>query len=71
MNITAIPISLQEYLTRERAAQAKSEYYKGQIFGMAGTSRAHSLIVSNLTIEIGSQLRTRDCEIHSSDSVCS
>ena len=60
-------ITPEEYLIRERAALAKSEYYRGEMLAMAGTSRAHSLIVSNLTIQIGSQLRSRDCEIHASD----
>ena len=60
-------ITPEEYLLRERAAASKSEYHRGKMYARAGTSRAHSLIVSNLMIQIGSRLRTRDCEIHSSD----
>ena len=30
-----------EYLTLERAAETKSEYFDGRIFAMAGASRRH------------------------------
>jgi len=60
-------ITPEEYLLLERAAPTKSEYYRGAMFAMAGTTRAHSLIVSNLVIQIGNRLAARDCEVHSSD----
>ena len=57
----------QEYLALERAAEFKSEYLRGEIFAMAGASRAHSLIASNLIGEVRDQLRQTNCEVHGSD----
>jgi len=57
----------QEYLALERAAASKSEYFGGEIFAMAGASREHSLIASNLVRELGDQLRETPCEVHGSD----
>ena len=54
----------EEYLALERAAEFRSEYYIGEIFAMAGGSRAHARITMNLSIGIGSQLRGRPCEAH-------
>ena len=34
----------QEYLARERKAEFKSEYYRGEMFAMAGASWEHTLI---------------------------
>jgi Uma2 family endonuclease len=56
-----------EYLERERQALTKSEYYQGEIFAMAGASRQHSLIQTNLIMELGNRLRDRPCEVHGSD----
>ena len=38
----------EEYLALERQAQCKSEYYAGEMFAMAGASRWHNLIVTNV-----------------------
>ena len=37
-----------EYLALEETADYKSEYYRGEIFVMAGASFNHNLIASNL-----------------------
>jgi len=50
-------ISPSAYLSLERPAQTKNEYFNGEIFAMTGASAKHNLIVSNLIINIGSQLR--------------
>jgi Uma2 family endonuclease len=57
------PISPEEYLDRERKAEFRSEYFRGQIIAMAG----HGRIVTNLVREFGHQLRQRDCNVYSSD----
>lgn len=57
----------EEYLARERRAETKSEYLRGEVFAMAGASRAHNLITSNLVFTIGGQLRDRPCEVYTSD----
>jgi Uma2 family endonuclease len=57
----------EEYLARERRSEIKHEYWNGFVYAMAGASREHSLIASNLIREIGSQLRDRPCETHGGD----
>jgi Uma2 family endonuclease len=56
-----------EYLARERAAEFKSEFFGGEMFAMAGASRRHSLICSNLVSLLRPPLRARGCEVHGSD----
>ncbi len=60
-------ISAQAYLQQERAAAAKSEYFNGEVFAMAGASRRHNQITSNLVVALGSQLVARDCSVLASD----
>lgn len=57
----------EEYLALERQAQCKSEYYAGEIFAMAGASRWHNLIVTNVVREISLQLKGRPCTTYPSD----
>ena len=56
-----------EYLARERRAKHKSEYYRGEIFAMAGATREHNLISVNVASELRSQLKKRECEVYPSD----
>lgn len=60
-------VTPQDYLERERVASAKSEYYKGEMFAMAGATREHILIVGNLVYQIKGQLRKSGCEVYSND----
>ena len=57
----------EEYLELEREADYKSEYYRGEIFAMAGAGHNHNRIVENLSIEIGSFFRGKSCRTYSSD----
>lgn len=56
-----------EYLQHERQAEFKSEYLDGEIYAMAGASRRHNQITSNLVISLGSQLLEKPCGVYSSD----
>ena len=56
-----------EYLAYERSAERKSEFFDGYLIAMAGASRAHSLIVHNTDVELGLQLRERQCEVYTQD----
>ena len=60
-------ISPKEYLARERAAETKSEYLRGEIYAISGGSPEHSTIIVNVTMAIGSQLKGTPCRAHSSD----
>jgi len=57
-----------EYLALERASQERREYLDGQIYLMAGESEAHGTICTNLTIEVGSQLKGTACRAFSKDT---
>ena len=57
----------EEYLALERQAPCKSEYYAGEIFAMAGASRWHNLIVTNVLREFSLQLKGRPCTTYPSD----
>ncbi len=60
-------VTPEEYLERERLAEYKSEYYRGEVFAMAGASLRHGLIVSNLVMTLGQQLKSRPCSIYAND----
>src|SRR3954453_13802522 len=56
-----------EYLARERKAEYKSEFFRGETFAMAGASREHNLIAANISRALGNQLAERPCEVYQSD----
>ena len=57
----------EQYLEIERKAEYKSEYYRGEMFAMAGARLAHNLLLAHLLRDIGQQLRGKPCEICPSD----
>jgi Uma2 family endonuclease len=57
----------QQYLAQERKAEFKSQYFRGEMFAMAGASREHNLIVANIVRELGNALKGRRCEVYPSD----
>src|SRR5260370_21656919 len=57
----------EEYLDLERRAETKSEYIDGAMYTMAGASERHNLIVANLIMSIGIQLKGRPCRVYPSD----
>ncbi len=56
-----------EYLRFERAAIYRSEYFRSEIFAMAGGSPKHSLIKSNVMGTLWSRLRSLPCRAYDSD----
>jgi len=60
-------LSEEEYLERERNCETKNEYFDGEIFAMSGASRKHNLIVSNVIITLGAQLKKKPCRVYPSD----
>ena len=64
----AIPyLTPQEYLEIERRAEYKSEYFDGEMFAMAGASRAHNQITTNVVGELHPQLKKRPCYVYAND----
>lgn len=57
----------EEYLTHERGADHKSEYFRGEVFAMSGASPAHVLIVSNIVAALHGQLRQSLCNVYATD----
>lgn len=57
----------EEYLELEREAEEKHEFIDGEIVAMAGASREHNLIGTNITVELGFRLRGKGCEIYAND----
>ncbi len=45
----------------------RSEYYRGEMFALAGASRRHNLITGNVFGELHVQLKQRLCEVYQSD----
>jgi Uma2 family endonuclease len=60
-------LSPEEYLARERVADFRSEYYRGEMFAMAGASPQHSLICANMIRQLGNALEGRPCAVYTSD----
>ena len=60
-------ISRAEYLRRERLAEFRSEYHRGHVVAMAGASRRHSRIVTNLSTSLDIQLRAQGCNVYSNE----
>ena len=60
-------ITPEEYLQRERNAEFKSEYYRGEMFAMAGASANHNLIVLNAGSSLREQLKKKPCRVYPSD----
>lgn len=60
-------ISAAEYLRIERAATYRSQFYRGEMFAMAGGSPKHSLIKTNLSGSLWNRLRGHPCVVYDSD----
>lgn len=60
-------VTPEEYLYRERKAEFRSEYFRGEMFAMAGASANHNLIVGNCIQTLGQQLKKKTCRVYPSD----
>ncbi len=57
----------REYLMIERAAEDKSECYRGIVYAMSGGSPMNSLVAANLTIALGRRLQGGRCRVFDSN----
>lgn len=62
-----LQITPEEYLTRERSSESKSEYLRGEIFAMTGAGRKHNRIVLNAALALYPHVRARGCEVFAND----
>ncbi len=66
-SVTKHFITTDEYLHREREAEFRSEYFRGEMFAMAGASANHNLIVLNAGASLREQLKKKPCRVYPSD----
>jgi Uma2 family endonuclease len=60
-------LNAEEYLYRERTAEYRSEFFRGETFAMAEASDNHNLIVLNSGAMLREQLKKRPCRVYPSD----
>ncbi|HNS01396.1 MAG TPA: Uma2 family endonuclease [Anaerolineae bacterium] len=68
--MSAVPklyLTPTEYLAFERQSDIKHEYFRGDLFAMAGASRQHAQIAPNLAYLFVGQLKGRPCDVFNSD----
>ncbi len=68
--MSALPktqFTAEDYLVQERRAEYKSEFFHGEVFAMAGASRAHNVLVSRISGELYSHLKRKPCMVYPSD----
>ncbi len=59
--------SVDEYLNKEQTEMSKHELFDGKIVASTGSSRRHNLIVTNITIAVGSRLRRQNHELYANN----
>ena len=59
--------TVEEYLAMEKESLEKHEFFRGEIFAMAGASARHNVIFSNLFGELAHQLKGKPCRPYGSD----
>jgi Uma2 family endonuclease len=60
-NLNYAYVSPEDYLEGERSSPTKHEYSRGQIYAMAGASKAHGIIAGNLFSRLRNHLRGGGC----------
>ena len=60
-------ISPEEYLELERSSEVKHEYYKGEVYAMAGTSWEHNVISYNINRTVAPFVHGKGCKLFGSD----
>jgi Uma2 family endonuclease len=60
-------VSPTEFLRWEREQKERHEYYRGEVFAMAGGSPRHNVLCAAVGAELRSALRGKACHVYSSD----
>ncbi len=56
-----------EYLAMEKTSDTKHEFFRGEVFAMAGASVRHVIITTNLITQIAQKLMGQPCQPYGSD----
>jgi Uma2 family endonuclease len=59
--------TVEEYLALERETLTKHEFYKGELFAMAGGSPNHTTICMNISSELHQRLSRKGCRAFNSE----
>ena len=59
--------TVEEYLELTKTSEIKYEYYRGEIFAMAGASNRHNVLFKNVYGELFSKLRGKNCRPYGPD----
>ena len=65
--IPSLRLSATEYLAWDREQPERHDYYRGEVFAMAGGSPRHARLVAEITIQLGIAHRGRPCVVQSTD----
>jgi Uma2 family endonuclease len=57
----------EQYEEIEERSEIRHEYYRGEMFAMAGTTENHTLIAGNIARELGNRFEGRPCKVYQSD----
>lgn len=60
-------MSVADYLQAELISDTKHEYLEGQIYAMAGASRNHQRIITNMVRNFSEHLKNTPCDTYASD----
>ena len=60
-------LTVEQYLRDEKTSVDKRQYFRGEVFCMAGGSPAHSLITANVIGEFRAALRGSKCRVYDSN----
>jgi Uma2 family endonuclease len=66
-NLNYYYISAEDYLEGERISPIKHEYIRGEIYAMAGASKAHGIVAGNLFSILKNHLRGSSCTTYMAD----
>lgn len=61
------PFTAQDYFAWEQDQVDRYEYFYGEVFNMAGASRAHNRISVNATVALENELDGTSCDLYASD----
>ena len=53
--------TVEEYFALEEESDVRYEFFEGEVFAMAGTTRAHNTIALNMAMALRQGLRTKEC----------
>ncbi len=52
-----------EYFALEEQSEGRHEYFDGEVFAMAGTSKSHNSVALNMTLGLKTALRGKGCQV--------